>query len=107
MTIALVGRTMRYSQTTFYQVALYILLLATSFLLPCCAGPVEDRDSDNDGLTDLCEEQVFLTDPYDRDTDDDGILDGDEDHDGDGINNLTEEAQYLTYAGGRCYEREP
>ena len=41
-------------------------------------------DSDNDGLPDNLENEI-CTDPNDADTDDDGILDGDEDADHDGI----------------------
>jgi parallel beta-helix repeat protein len=35
-------------------------------------------DTDNDGLTDYAEENIHLTDPYNPDTDGDGINDGDE-----------------------------
>ncbi len=57
-----------------------------------------DQDSDGDGLSDLAEMSGYLTHPYRADTDDDGLLDGDEriywgdswngDLDGDGLANL-------------------
>ena len=43
-----------------------------------------DCDRDGDGLTDVVEENG-CTDPYDADTDDDGILDGDEDKNHNGV----------------------
>jgi len=46
-------------------------------------------DSDNDGLPDNLENEI-CTDPNDADTDDDGILDGDEDADHDGILGLAD-----------------
>jgi parallel beta-helix repeat protein len=39
---------------------------------------VSGVDSDNDGLTDYDEENIYATDPNDPDTDNDGIYDGDE-----------------------------
>jgi anaerobic magnesium-protoporphyrin IX monomethyl ester cyclase len=47
-------------------------------------------DSDKDGLCDVCETEIFGTNPKLADTDGDGIMDGDEDHDGDGLTNLAE-----------------
>ncbi len=57
--------------------------------------PAPDRDSDFDGLLDRTETDVFGTDPYDPDTDDDGLRDDEElaagtsplhpDTDGDGL----------------------
>ena len=38
----------------------------------------KDKDSDNDGLKDWQEQQVYFTDPCNTDTDDDGYLDGEE-----------------------------
>ncbi|WP_428262479.1 OmpA family protein [Haliangium sp.] len=54
--------------------------------------PAQPNDSDGDGLTDE-EEQIEGSDPNDRDTDDDGVLDGDEhnwnlDTDDDGLINV-------------------
>ena len=67
----------------------------------------DERDSDNDGLTDLMEDTIYNTDKYDNDTDDDGLLDGDEvnnhetnpdddDTDGDGLNDGDEVTAYFT-----------
>lgn len=53
-------------------------------------GDACDEDSDNDGLTDIDEQTVTLTDPRNPDTDGDGISDGDEDFDFDGLANATE-----------------
>lgn len=47
-------------------------------------------DSDNDGLPDGFELFTTFTYPNSSDTDNDGILDGQEDNDNDGINNLDE-----------------
>lgn len=47
-------------------------------------------DSDLDGLTDGQEILLTLTDPLDSDSNDNGILDGDEDGDGDGLSNHIE-----------------
>jgi len=46
-------------------------------------------DSDSDGLTDNIEAAIGL-DPNNPDTDNNGVLDGDEDTDGDGLTNLQE-----------------
>ena len=59
--------------------------------------PADDslvRDSDGDGLSDEAERAAGL-DPYDRDSDDDGVIDGDEpnwafDTDGDGLPNAND-----------------
>jgi anaerobic magnesium-protoporphyrin IX monomethyl ester cyclase len=53
------------------------------------ASPLE-TDSDKDGLSDVCENKIFGTNPQLADTDRNGIPDGDEDHDGDGITNRDE-----------------
>lgn len=42
-------------------------------------------DTDGDGLSDSVETNITMTDPNDDDTDDDGILDGNEDTNGDGV----------------------
>ena len=47
--------------------------------------PMEDEDGD--GLYSDYERDVFATDPYNVDTDQDGTPDGDEDHDLDGVTN--------------------
>jgi len=52
-------------------------------------SPIE-VDSDADGLCDVCETEIFGTNPKLADTDGNGIMDGDEDHDGDGITNFEE-----------------
>ncbi len=49
-----------------------------------------NTDSDNDGLPDGFELFTTLTYPNSPDTDNDGILDGQEDNDNDGISNLEE-----------------
>ena len=51
---------------------------------------VDLTDSDNDGLPDGFELFTTLTYPNSPDTDNDGILDGQEDNDNDGISNLEE-----------------
>ena len=48
------------------------------------------KDSDGDGLSDEDEENIFQTDPLKRDTDNNGIDDGDEDFDKDNLTNLQE-----------------
>jgi ankyrin repeat protein len=57
--------------------------------MPC--SPRGVSDSDKDSLFDECEEQIFGTSPTITDTDQDGILDGDEDHDENGLTNLEEQ----------------
>lgn len=47
-------------------------------------------DTDNDGLSDYIEVIILNTNPCLEDTDDNGILDGNEDYDGDGLTNLEE-----------------
>lgn len=47
-------------------------------------------DSDGDGLPDICETNVFGTDPSDSDTDGDGTPDGAENHDGGMLTNREE-----------------
>ncbi len=53
-------------------------------------GAGADADVDNDGLKNLYEFLAF-TNPYDQDTDEDGILDGAEDPDEDGLSNMQEQ----------------
>ncbi|SFC51867.1 hypothetical protein [Ruminococcus albus] len=48
-----------------------------------------DIDTDKDGICDMLELQMQLN-PHSKDSDGNGILDGDEDFDGDGITNLKE-----------------
>lgn len=47
-------------------------------------------DTDGDGLSDYIEWCQSLTDPLKKDTDGNGVMDGEEDTDGDGLNNLKE-----------------
>lgn len=42
-------------------------------------------DSDGDGLSDYDEKHIYFTNPYEADSNNNGILDGDEDLDGDGL----------------------
>ena len=71
------------------------LILTLVFVIPALA-----QDSDGDGLSDQDEISVWLTDPYDDDSDDDGQLDGveaggatspvDADSDDDGLSDFEE-----------------
>ncbi|MFC1801137.1 carboxypeptidase regulatory-like domain-containing protein [Nanoarchaeota archaeon] len=62
-----------------------------------CSASQLNTDSDEDGLPDDWEIQYSAEDcsfdPQQNDTDDDGILDGDEDYDGDGLSNYREYQQ--------------
>ncbi len=53
-------------------------MVALSFLLPAGITTADDPDSDGDGWTDDQEINVYFTDPYDPDTDDDSISDPDD-----------------------------
>ncbi len=53
------------------------------------------QDTDGDGLSDMDEISLTMTDPLKADTDGNGIPDGEEDPDGDGLTNL-EEIRYGT-----------
>lgn len=69
-------------------------------------------DTDQDGISDGDEINILLTSPLDKDSDDNGVPDGEEDFDGDGLSNVVElytlftnpletDAQgYLLNAGG-------
>lgn len=48
------------------------------------------EDTDGDGLSDYIEVMIIGTDPLYKDTDENGVEDGDEDYDGDGLTNLQE-----------------
>lgn len=48
------------------------------------------EDTDGDGLSDYIEVMIVGTDPLYKDTDENGVEDGDEDYDGDGLTNLQE-----------------
>ena len=50
----------------------------------------KNPDTDNDGLNDGVEVAILGTNPLVADSDENGILDGDEDNDGDGITNFEE-----------------
>jgi len=69
--------------------------------------PANERDTDNDGLSDLEEQSIYHTDMHNNDTDGDGLNDGDEvylyetnpnseDTDGDGLNDPDEISTYGT-----------
>lgn len=51
---------------------------------------IAKKDTDRDGLSDYQEKIIFNYNPLIKDSDSNGINDGDEDHDGDGITNLKE-----------------
>lgn len=55
-------------------------------------------DTDGDGLLDAIEEAIVCLDKYDADTDDDGILDGDEDEDHDGVFGLDDYETHPCFA---------
>ena len=46
--------------------------------VPCGVADSADEDTDDDGLSDGDEVNIYGTDPKDTDTDDDRLLDGDE-----------------------------
>lgn len=56
---------------------------------------INKSDTDEDGLNDYLEFFILETDPLMKDTDNNGVLDGDEDCDSDGLTNL-EELKYLS-----------
>ncbi len=69
--------------------------------------PADERDTDNDGLSDLEEQTIYFTNPNNNDTDGDGINDGDEcnlyetnpnhpDTDGDNLSDFEEINDYST-----------
>ena len=69
--------------------------------------PADERDTDNDGLSDLEEQTIYFTDMNNNDTDGDGLSDGDEvnlyetnpnniDSDGDGLSDGDEVNSYIT-----------
>ena len=70
-------------------------LVAAGGLINCTGvsefAPPPLEDTDGDGLPDECEEAIFGTDPLVVDSDEDGVLDGDEDHDDDGMTNVEEQ----------------
>jgi radical SAM superfamily enzyme YgiQ (UPF0313 family) len=63
------------------------------------AAPMPLIDSDNDGLPNQCETEIFGTDPTLSDTDGDGIADGDENSDG-GI--MTNREEQVAAGDWRC-----
>jgi methionine sulfoxide reductase heme-binding subunit len=56
----------------------FLLFIVATALLPCSSSQALVKDSDADGLTDQAETEVYLTDPMNPDTDDDGVSDSDE-----------------------------
>jgi len=71
-------------------------------------GPYEYIDDDFDGLQNYLEDKI-CTDPFDADSDNDGIMDGDEDCDNDGFTNA-EEVQCASDPGdsrSRCFKGLP
>ena len=51
---------------------------------------INSEDTDKDGLPDFVELYTFVLDPLKKDSDDNGVFDGDEDSDGDGLINIKE-----------------
>lgn len=89
------------------EIPIQLLLLCTltlTLLNSNCAGSPASDDTDGDGLTNECEEQIFMTDPNNWDTDGDGIADGSEDHDGDGDSNILEQDEHYRVESGVCIE---
>ncbi len=70
-------------------VTIIVWLFAAAASFSSGVPPISE-DSDQDGLCDKCETEMFATNPAMADTDSDGILDGQEDHDGDGLANVEE-----------------
>lgn len=62
----------------------------SDYMEDCLGTDKNQKDTDGDGLSDYEELYYTLTDPLMRDTDGNGIEDGQEDLDGDGLDNLTE-----------------
>ncbi len=56
----------------------YYVSRASEFDVEYCGAEETTTDSDEDGLTDYDEINIYGTDPYDRDSDDDLLLDGEE-----------------------------
>lgn len=61
------------------------------------AAPLPLVDTDQDGLPDRCEAEIFGTDPTLKDSDSDGTLDGDENHDSGTMTNIQEQQQATPY----------
>lgn len=59
----------------FSVIILLLLSLATCVSLSVSADPISTTDSDGDGWTDIYENNTSHTDPYNPDTDGDGIID--------------------------------
>lgn len=57
---------------------LFLLALIGSLTLSMGVAHAAVQDSDTDGLTDQAERDIYLTDPRNPDTDNDGIGDGEE-----------------------------
>ena len=68
----------------------------TVFSHPHPAQDPLEQDWDRDGLCELCESEIFGTDPRLADTDRNRTPDGKEDHDGDGISNIEELNKMVT-----------
>ena len=64
------------------------LALIVGMTSQAMAGPA--RDSDRDGLSNKIEKRVTHTSPFDKDSDNDRIKDGNEDEDQDRIDNTNE-----------------
>ena len=62
----------------------------SNYLEDCFGTRKDSAHSDNDGLTDYEELMIFGTDPNQNDSDNNGVMDGDEDFDVDGLTNLQE-----------------
>lgn len=62
----------------------------TNYLEEKIGTDSENSDTDGDGLPDGYEFYTIGTNPLEKDSDFNGVIDGDEDFDGDGLNNLQE-----------------
>lgn len=103
-------KTKKYRSILFV-VSTILVFTASSIISQSCGEDVPDTcravDSDGDGLADICEEQVYGTDPELVDTDDDTIEDTHEDHDSDGCDNLYEERHGTITIDCICYGYDP
>jgi hypothetical protein len=82
------------------RLAILVQSCLLALLLTVLALPVAARDSDGDDLRDGFESHFGMTDPFDRDSDGDGVVDSAEDPDRDHLGNLGEQRS-STHPGRR------